>query len=48
MMILCGYFIRIIQRKRGIKMIGFILGSFLGGTVGVFAMAMCVAAKDNN
>lgn len=26
-------------------MFGFIIGSFLGGTVGVFAMALCSASK---
>lgn len=27
-------------------MIGFITGMLFGGTVGVFTMAMCIAAKD--
>ena len=26
-------------------MVGFLLGSMFGGTVGVFAMCMCIAAK---
>ncbi|MDE5764720.1 MAG: DUF3789 domain-containing protein [Ruminococcus sp.] len=29
-------------------MIGFILGSMVGGTVGVFTMCMCVAAKESD
>ncbi|MDE6834620.1 MAG: DUF3789 domain-containing protein [Ruminococcus sp.] len=27
-------------------MLNFLLGSFFGGTVGVFAMCMCTAAKN--
>ena len=34
------------QRKGGIKVLGFILGSIFGGTIGVFAMCLCKAASD--
>ena len=27
------------------KMLNFILGTLFGGTIGVFAMALCIAAK---
>ena len=34
------------ERTGGGRMIGFILGSMFGGTVGVVAMCLCVAAKE--
>lgn len=32
------------QRKGEINVLGFILGSIFGGTVGVFTMCLCMAA----
>lgn len=29
-------------------MLNFLLGSFFGGTVGVFAMCLCVSAKESD
>lgn len=29
-------------------MIGFILGTFFGGLIGVFSICLCVAAKDDD
>lgn len=30
----------------GFKMLGFVIGLFVGGTVGVFTMAMCIVAGE--
>jgi len=34
------------QNKGGINMLGFILSSIFGGTVGAFAICLCKAASD--
>ncbi len=34
------------QRKGGIKVLGFVLGSIFGGTVGLFTICLCKAASD--